>query len=118
MRSDGFPASGSNPISTSTADNLVLECRYAEAIPIWIPFPEDVVKSHRDVWAVFVVIAVVILVMTVPAYAYIDPNAAGLVSQILTPLLVAGAAAFTFFRKQIAALFSGITRRFRRGADV
>jgi hypothetical protein len=52
------------------------------------------------------------------AHAYIDPNAAGLISQIVTPLLVAAAAGFTFFRKQVGAVFSSITRRLRRRADV
>jgi hypothetical protein len=59
----------------------------------------------------------VVLVAT-PAYAYIDPNAAGLVSQIITPLLVAAAAGLTFFRKRISDLFSGLSRRLRRRADV
>lgn len=66
--------------------------------------------------AVFCVAAVVLVAL--PAYAYIDPNAAGLLSQIITPLLVAAAAGVTFFRKQIASLFAGIARRFRRDADV
>jgi hypothetical protein len=61
--------------------------------------------------------AVVVLVVALPAHAYIDPNAAGLLSQIITPLLVAAAAALTFFRRQLANLFAGITRRFRRDAD-
>jgi hypothetical protein len=61
--------------------------------------------------------AAVVLLVAVPAHAYIDPNAAGLLSQIITPLLVAAAAGFTFFRKQVASLFAGITRRFRRDAD-
>ena len=52
-----------------------------------------------------------------PAYAYIDPNAAGLISQIVTPLLIAAAAAATFLRKQIGAAFSAVSRRFRRGVD-
>lgn len=64
----------------------------------------------------FCVIAV--LFITVPAHAYIDPNAAGLLSQIITPLLVAVAAGLTFFRKRIGDLFADISRRFRRGADV
>ena len=65
--------------------------------------------------AIFCVAAIVLLAL--PAYAYIDPNAAGLLSQIITPLLVAAAAGFTFFRKQVGNLFSGISRRFRRDAD-
>jgi len=61
---------------------------------------------------------IVVLFVALPARAYIDPNAAGLLSQIITPLLVAAAAGLTFFRKRIADLFAGISRRFRRGADV
>jgi hypothetical protein len=74
-------------------------------------------KSIRNVAAVFVCLLCVLLV-TVPAYAYIDPNAAGLVSQILAPLLVAAAAGFTFFRKQVGAACTGLSRRLRRRADV
>jgi hypothetical protein len=55
-----------------------------------------------------------VVFIAIPAYAYIDPNAAGLASQILTPLLVAVAAAFTFFRKQVLAVFDGLSRRLRR----
>ena len=66
--------------------------------------------------AVFV--AAILLLMHVPAYAYIDPNAAGLLSQIITPLLVVAAAGVTFFRKRLGDLFAGISKLFRRGADV
>ena len=58
-----------------------------------------------------------VLLIAIPAYGYIDPNAAGLASQILTPLLIAGAAAFTFFRKQVRAVYDGMWRRLRRRAD-
>ena len=75
-------------------------------------------KCRRNV-PIALVIAVLCLVFTAtPAYAYIDPNAAGLISQILTPLLIAGAAAATFLRKQIGAAFSSLSRRFRRRVDV
>lgn len=62
--------------------------------------------------------ASVVLLMSVPAYAYIDPNAAGLLSQIITPLLVVAAAGLTFFRRRLGDLFAGLSKRFRRGADV
>ena len=75
-------------------------------------------KVRRRFLFVLLACCVCVLVFASPAYAYIDPNAAGLISQILTPLLVAAAAAFTFFRKQLASLFSGISRLFRRRADV
>ncbi len=58
-----------------------------------------------------------LLFVATPAYAYVDPNAAGLISQIITPLLIAAAAGLTFLRKQIGAAFSALTRRFRRRVD-
>jgi hypothetical protein len=57
------------------------------------------------------------LCTTPPAHSYIDPNAAGLVSQLLTPLLVAAAAGLTFFRKRLADLFTGISPRFSHRED-
>jgi hypothetical protein len=58
--------------------------------------------------------ALCFLLVATPAYAYSDPNAIGLASQILTPLLIFASAAVTFLRKQIAAAFSSLTRRLRR----
>ena len=75
-------------------------------------------KHSRNVPIALVVVCLGFVFVTTPAYAYIDPNAAGLVSQIITPLLVAAAAGFTFFRKQVGAVFSALSRRLRRGADV
>jgi hypothetical protein len=75
-------------------------------------------RYFRNVPVALMVCGLCLVLVTTPAYAYIDPNAAGLVSQILTPLLIAGAAAATFLRKQIGAAFSALTRRFRRQADV
>lgn len=74
-------------------------------------------KHHRKIPVVLLVCFLCILVVATPAYAYIDPNAAGLASQILTPLLVAAAAGLTFFRKRVAEVFSGLSRRLRRRAD-
>jgi hypothetical protein len=65
-----------------------------------------------------VVCTLCLVCIATPAYAYIDPNAAGLVSQILTPLLIAAAAGVTFLRKQIGAAFSSLSQRFRGRADV
>ncbi len=75
-------------------------------------------KISRKNVAPVVFCAVFLLFITVPAHAYIDPNAAGLLSQIITPLLVAAAAGLTFFRRRLGDLFTTISRRFRRGADV
>jgi hypothetical protein len=72
--------------------------------------------SRKDLTPVVLSCLCVVLV-AMPAYGYIDPNAAGLLSQILTPLLVAAAAAFTFFRKQVSAFFSRFAQLFRRHSD-
>jgi hypothetical protein len=57
-----------------------------------------------------------VLLAAIPVYAYVDPNAAGLVSQILTPLLIFVAAGFTFLRKQIGTVLAVLSRRLRRSA--
>ena len=75
-------------------------------------------KSRLKVAAAIATCCLCFVLVATPAYAYIDPNAAGLVSQIITPLLIAAAAAATFLRKQIGAFFSAISRRFRRRPDV
>ena len=72
---------------------------------------------RRSIGASVLVCSVFIVFLTIPAYGYIDPNAAGLLSQIITPLLVAAAAGLTFFRKQVGTVFSGLSRRLRRRTD-
>ena len=74
-------------------------------------------KHHRNVPISVMVCALCLVFITTPADAYIDPNAAGLASQILTPFPLA-AASGTFLRKQIRAAFGAQTRRVRRLADV
>jgi len=73
-------------------------------------------RNYRKGASLFVVCCLVFL--AIPAYGYIDPNAAGLASQFLTPLLVAAAAGLTFFRKQMGAAWTGLSRRLRRRSDV
>jgi hypothetical protein len=75
-------------------------------------------RLHRNVAKVIVICFLFVIVITIPAYGYIDPNAAGLISQIVTPLLIAAAAAATFLRKQIGSVFTALSRRLRRRADV
>ncbi len=74
-------------------------------------------KHHRKIPIAVVVCACCLVFITTPAYAYIDPNAAGLASQIMTPLLIAAAVAVTFLRKQIGAAFGALSRRLRRRTD-
>jgi hypothetical protein len=71
-------------------------------------------KNCRNDVIVIVFTFVCVMVVALPAFGYIDPNAAGLVSQILAPLLVAAAAAFTFFRKQLGTALASVSRRLRR----
>ncbi len=65
----------------------------------------------------FVVSFLCFVFITVPAYGYADPNTVGLVSQILTPLLIIAGASVTFLRQRIVSALSGISRRLRRRAD-
>ena len=65
----------------------------------------------------FVVCFLCFFLITVPAYGYADPNTVGLVSQILTPLLIIAGASVTFLRQRIVSALSGLSRRFRRRSD-
>jgi hypothetical protein len=58
-----------------------------------------------------------VVFLAIPAHAYVDPNAAGLLSQVLTPLLIAAGASLTFFRKRVGDVLSGVFRRLRRRND-
>ena len=75
-------------------------------------------KYSRKAPTALVMCTLCFVFITIPAYGYVDPNAAGLVSQILTPLLIFAAAGVTFLRKQVGAAFAGLSRRLRRRADV
>jgi hypothetical protein len=75
-------------------------------------------KLSRKLPIVFALGCLCLVLMTVPAYGYTDPNTVGLLSQILTPLLITAGACLTFLRKSIVDVFAGITRRFRRRSDV
>ena len=55
--------------------------------------------------------------VAIPAYGYVDPNATGLISQILTPLLIAAAGSVTLLRKRLRAVLGSLRERLRRGAD-
>ena len=77
-------------------------------------------KSRGRVPSAFRLCALFVFVLVLfasPAYAYGDPNAIGLASQILTPLLIMLSAAATFLRKQIGAAFSALFKRLRRSAN-
>jgi amino acid permease len=83
-----------------------------------ISFLRSQMKHRRRLPIGVVVFVLLFLCIATPAYAYIDPNAAGLISQILTPVIVAVGAGLTFFRKQLGALYSTVVRRLRRSEDV
>ena len=79
--------------------------------------PEVTMTYHRKFPTVVVLCALCLLFTTTRANAYVDPNAAGLISQIIIPLLIAAAAGVTFLRKQMSPGFFALSRRFRRRVD-
>lgn len=75
-------------------------------------------KRHQKKFSTAIVLCCLCFVLiTVPAYGYADPNTVGLLSQVLTPLLITGAACVTFLRKSIGNAFSGLWQRLRRRND-
>jgi drug/metabolite transporter (DMT)-like permease len=74
--------------------------------------------NRRGYLLVFVV-CLFCLMTTMPLYglAYADPNTVGLISQVLTPLLIIVGASVTFLRQRIVATLSGLSRRLRRRAN-
>ena len=48
-----------------------------------------------------------------PAYAYADPNAGGLIFQLLTPFLALAAAGLAFARRQLARAWHGLASAVR-----
>ena len=89
--------------------NVVDGCRF--------PIPKEPMKDYRKDATAFVVCCLCVVFIAIPAYRYIDPNAAGLASQVLTPLLLALGAGFTFFRKQLKSAIARLSRRLRPRAD-
>jgi hypothetical protein len=75
-------------------------------------------KRQRKFPTVFVVGSLCLVFLTIPAYGYTDPNTVGLISQILTPLLITAGACLTFLRKSVGSAISGLSRRLRRRSDV
>jgi hypothetical protein len=57
-------------------------------------------KSNRLVFLKSIGLALLaLLTQTTPAYAYIDPNAGGVIFQILAPLFIVMAGAWAIFRR-------------------
>lgn len=68
-------------------------------------------KNNSLAVVIFVVLCFALI--TVPAYGYADPNTVGLLSQVLTPLLITAGACVTFLRKSIMNACSGLWQRLR-----
>jgi hypothetical protein len=75
-------------------------------------------KRRQKIPIVFMMGCLCLVFVTMPAYGYTDPNTVGLLSQILTPLLITAGACVTFLRKNIVDAFTALSRRFRRRSDV
>lgn len=62
--------------------------------------------SQMSLW---IMIAVVIsLGFCTPAQAYVDPNAGGLLFQLLTPIIALFAAGLTFARRQLLRIWDAL----------
>jgi hypothetical protein len=57
------------------------------------------------------------LTLTVPAHAYVDPNAAGFLPHNLTLPLLFFAAVLTFLSKQVGAVIPGLSQQPRQQVD-
>ena len=55
-------------------------------------------------WTVFFGVASTVLLVT-PAWAYVDPNAGGIIFQIAMPVLAIGGAAIAVLKKRVSGLF-------------
>jgi hypothetical protein len=73
-------------------------------------------RNKRKV-SIAIIVGLCFVVATAPAYGYADPNTVGLLSQVLTPLLITAGACVTFLRKSIASAFSGLWQRVRRRSN-
>ena len=73
--------------------------------------------NSRKAFAVLVVV-LCFLSTTIPAYGYTDPNTVGMISQMLTPLVITAGTTLTLFRKRVGAVFTGLMNRLRGKADV
>ncbi len=65
---------------------------------------------HRTV---LVLLLGALLLIAPPAHAYIDPNAGGLLFQLLAPLFAAAVGAWLFLRRWISAYFRSLWRRLK-----
>lgn len=74
-------------------------------------------SNSRKVFG-FAVCIFCLVFITIPAYGYTDPNTVGMISQILTPLVITASATLTILRKRIANALSRIMHRLRGKADV
>ena len=63
---------------------------------------------------VSLLVVLIALLVATPAYAYIDPNTQGLITQSLTPLFVLGAAVAMFFRDKAVGALRWFNRHFNR----
>jgi len=62
-------------------------------------------------------VALMFFFIATPAYAYIDPNAQGLISQALTPVFVIGTGVALFFRDKALTAIRRVKGYFNRPTD-
>lgn len=66
---------------------------------------------ERMKFPTFALFCCLALLLATPAFGYVDPNATGLITQVLGPVLVIAATGAAFLRKQIGAAFGWIAAR-------
>lgn len=57
----------------------------------------------------FILISLLGLTISAPAYAYLDPNAGGLIFQLVTPIIALTTAALAFGRRQLGRAWNWIS---------
>lgn len=60
------------------------------------------------------ILSVFLTFMPSMAWAYIDPNAAGFLFQLLFPIITAIAAVFVFLRQKVMDMFKGFSRLWQK----
>lgn len=59
-------------------------------------------------------VSLMLVLIATPAFAYVDPNTTGLITQSLTPLFVLGATVMVFFRDKAKMALQWLGRCFNR----
>ena len=68
-------------------------------------------NRQAPAWAIGAMTGALLVVWATPAYAYIDPGAAGVVGQFLVAIIAAGGAVLAVYRDKVRTFINWITRK-------